>query len=759
MPARSTETRHSCIDHIYCNSVLPISSGTLETLISDHRAIFSTVPVDISSINDKFELKFRNHSDENFVHFRDALSKEIQHFHVYDEFSVDDRTSIFNNIVKRVYDTSFPIMTKHITHKRLLSPWITDDLKKRIDYKHKLYYRSNGNPVLFDIYKEYSKELKKIIKTAKRTYYKRKFDYNSNNMQNTWKTINSVLKTKFTKKTYSLSVDGQIIDDPESIATIFNDHFTSLAPNLLSKIPSTDTNPLDFVSANPHSFAYFSCTSTEIITIINNMKPKKSSINEIPISIYKKIADILSPVICSLVNQSVDQGIFPTTLKLGRIIPLHKGGSKKDFKNFRPISILPTLSKIFEKIMHKRITTFFKKFDLFYPNQFGFQSNKSTVDAIIKFTDACYDIMNNKKSLISIYLDFSKAFDTIDHDILCKKLHLYGIRGIVNDWFVSYLSNRRQFVQINTEKSACRNVTSGVPQGSVLGPLLFIIYINDMHKCTELKMIHFADDSTAYASGNNVDSLTRLVNTELVKIDGWVSANKLSLNADKTKFSLFSNLKHITTPNINIRNSNIQRTSCQKFLGVFVDEKLNFQTHINSICQKISRTVGILWKLSDFIPSSTLNIMYYSLVYPHLIYAIEIWGNSSKVALTRLKGKVNRAQKIIKGGLNSSDLSLKYLSLQEIHKLFCLTKFFKYYKLNSNCYFYNKISQQIIRHSFHTRFSSNESLLLPKSNITKIQNSFLYCAINHWNSIPRSIKNCKSVYSFKKAIKLYILSQ
>ena len=535
------------------------------------------------------------------------------------------------------------------------------------------------------------------------------------------------------------------------MANIFNNYFVSLTHTLRSNIPTVNIDPLSYVSNNSHSFAYFDCTSSEIAAIINNLKSNKCSIFEVPVNIYKKTADILSPIICTLVNHSINQGVFPNVLKLARVIPLHKGGTKKDMKNFRPISILPILSKIFEKIMHKRLYNFFIKFGLLYSNQFGFLKNKSTVDAIIRFTDECYDVMNDNKSLISIYLDFSKAFDTIDHDLLCKKLHAYGIRGFANNWFISYLSCRKQFVQIDSNKSTCLELISGVPQGSVLGPLLFIIYINDMHKCTDLKLIHFADDSTAYIAGRDILTLTNSINSELVKIDKWVSANKLSLNAEKTNFSLFSNQKTFVIPDIHIRNSKIQRTSCHKFLGIMLDEKLNFQNHINSICLKISRSIGILWKISEFIPPSALNTIYYSFIYPHLIYAIEVWGNSSKVALDRLNSKVNRAQRIIKG--DCYELNFKYLSLKEIHRLFCLTRFFGYYKLQSNVYFFNKISCQKTNHNFNTRFSTNNSLLLPKLNISKLNNSFFYSSIKYWNALPQAIKTCNSLIAFEKKCK------
>ena len=518
-------------------------------------------------------------------------------------------------------------------------------------------------------------------------------------------------------------------------------------------MPVANSNPLNYVSRNPHSFVFFKCNPNEINNVILLLKNKKCSVSEIPVSIYKKITDIISPIISNLMNSSLSRGIFPNSLKLARVVPIHKSGSKKDVKNYRPISILPIMSKIFEKIVYKRVTNFFNKFKLFYPDQYGFQNKKSTTDAIIKFTDQCYDILNNQESLISVYLDFSKAFDTVDHNLLCKKLELYGIRGSVNNWFRSYLCSREQFVQIHSDRSSRQPLSYGVPQGSVLGPLLFLIYINDMHKCTNLKLIHFADDSTAFMYHKDITYLTSFVNAELLKIDEWICSNRLSLNASKTFYSLFSNKKTISDPNIVMRNTIIARSSCQKFLGVQLDEKLNFKIHINSICQKITRSIGIIWKLSSFLPAKILYTIYYSIIYPHLIYAVEVWGKSSKVAVNRLSKKVLRAQSLVLAGNNNNELDCKMLTFTQIHEQFCLTRLFAYYKLDSNPYFSNKFTNQVTNHTLNTRNNLNNLFRTPVINSSKVFNSFFYNAINFWNKLPTPLRNVETIHAFKKKVK------
>ena len=238
-----------------------------------------------------------------------------------------------------------------------------------------------------------------------------------------------------------------MLSDSTEIANAFNDYFSSVAPSLAAQIPDVGISPLSFLPRNLQSFVYFEVDSAEVKKQI--LSSKSSNIKSISSFAYKCIADVLSHVLAKQTNQSFEEGNFPSCLKTARVIPIHKASSKFKVNNYRPISTLQFHSKVIEKLIHARITNIIDRFNLFFKNQFGFLKKRSTNDAVLEFTEFCYSALNEKKLTTTVLLDFSKAFDTIDHNILIKKLGCYGIRGNSNEWFCSYLANRRQYLYRN----------------------------------------------------------------------------------------------------------------------------------------------------------------------------------------------------------------------------------------------------------------------------------------------------------------------
>ena len=555
--------------------------------------------------------------------------------------------------------------------------------------------------------------------------------------------------------------DGKLVTDESEVGNYFNEYFTRVGSNLAEGIISNNIDPLTYMGDRlPNSFFFHETNAEEVSKLIYSFKNKKCPIDSIPTFILKKVSGIISPILADLFNDSIKEGIFPEVLKLGRVIPLHKAGSHTQISNFRPITTLSVFSKLFEKLVHKRLLKFITKFSIINLNQFGFQKSKNTSDAILEFLDYAFESLNNNKFLASVFLDFSKAFDTISLEILLKKLHFMGFRGLIHSWIRSYLENRKQFVSIGISNSNVLGTTMGVPQGSTLGPILFILYINDMKNClNSLNLIHFADDSTLYIDYNKNFDITSTINSDLNSIYTWLSANKLFLNVDKTKYLIVNNRDSPPNLPICIGNSFIERTDTHKFLGVHIDDRLNFRIHTRILSAKVSRAVGLIRKMKVIVPSDVLRNLHYCFVYSKFTYALPAFAHSYQNSVGRLSKNIDKSLKIL---TNQQTINLEVCSSHKLFNFELATKYFsciKMYqimKMHWHKYFYDKINSFQVIHAHETRSSDSEQLNAPLLRSSKCQRSFLFRSIKIWNEIPLFIRNSVKLTIFKSQLRNFL---
>ena len=328
----------------------------------------------------------------------------------------------------------------------------------------------------------YKNKVNKIVSDAKINYYKTLFDRNRNNLRMTWKTIKSITCPSLTNKIIpKLIIDNIEFNNPADICEKFNTFFTSIASTLESSIPQTTIDPLSYVPLSVQgSLFLYPVTAFECSTIIKNLKLTKQNIDCIPVELMKLFHSIIADVLSDIINTSFLSGVFPQSQKHAIVVPIFKKGVQTDPSNFRPISILPIFSKIFERCIYDRLLNFIDQNSILSPNQFGFQRKKSTEDAILKFSEYSYETLNHKHYSINVFIDFQKAFDTLNHRILLRKLNAYGIRGIPLKLISNYLSNRTQAVKVSDSISSRRKISIGIPQGSTLSSVLFLLYVNDL---------------------------------------------------------------------------------------------------------------------------------------------------------------------------------------------------------------------------------------------------------------------------------------
>ena len=676
-PTRITENSATLIDHVYTNNIDSILSCNILTLdLSDHLATHTRITLGSSTaqsrnISAKNKLEKVNHrifNEANDLKFKELINDETWEEALSDTLDAQSAFSKFNEMYTKHYNTAYPTKSEHVRRKNerqnpkpWILPWLEDACARKNDLYHK--FVNEPTPENKAKYEKLNEFCAKHVDIAKTKYHKSYFEKYKDNSRKQWQMINDLLNRK-TKGKGSINklidTDGNIKTKSDEISECFNKYFCNIASNLKQSATCSDhtseSNAYKEFLRYPvnNSMHLEEADAGEVYSIIKRFKNKSTQDTKISALKIANQSFIFTNALAKIINKSFQQGIFPDELKIARVIPIHKEGPKSDVSNYRPISLLSTFSKIYEKLMHIRILGFLETNNSLVDTQYGFRPGRSCEHALLNAQNTLLESLNNKQISLLLLIDFSKAFDMVDHTVLLDKLHHYGIRGPALSWLKSYLSNRKQYVSVNNSDSSTMGITYGVPQGSILGPLLFIIYINDIPTIACFaKFVLYADDANIIITGSTIEDIENQLQCLTTKLVEWVQYNGLALNLKKTKYMIFSRSKLELPHPLIISQMPIERKFETKFLGVIIDDSLNWSCHVKTVLSKMSRYVGIMYKIKKLLPLKVRLQLYHSFIQSHINYCSLVWGFCCKSNIDKIFSKQKKGMRaVIPGFIN-----------------------------------------------------------------------------------------------------------
>ena len=753
-------TRFSVIDQIWVSKEInSTKSFVMPINITDHFPVCTV----ISNFSKKQTVKTVN------LRIFSARGKEMLKVllsNIQVQVNGEDMNQIYENYHKQVFDAyklSFPLVSKALKLKEA-TPWMTYRLKQCIKKKAKLYKLYLKGRVSRFEYTQYKNRLTTVLRRVKALYYARIFIDNANNTKLVWNTINDLLNRKVTVVLKELQANGVTLRG-EALVNHVNNYFVSIAATICATVPATQV----FTCLAPPvlvSCFFYPASINEVTKILKRLKNKGSKVFDIHPSIIKENLIIFSNHFAVLYNLSLIKIEFPSLMKIARVSPVYKSGKPEVVDNYRPISSLPIFSKVFERLTLNRIESFISRYDILTSCQFGFRKGCSISQAVIKLLSHVIQAYHDKIYSACFFLDLRKAFDTVNHDLLIKKLEHFGFRGPCSGYMKSYYKNRKQYVHVDGYNSLSKSVSYGVPQGSILGPICFSLYINDMPLAVKVEVVLFADDAAFIITCPTLEGLYRKIRELFLDLASYLNMNRLVPNSSKSKLMMFRSRPTTELPSLYFGGEEIEWVTEYKYLGITIANNLNFSKHINKVTSKISQITGTFTCLRKIVPRHILIKLYYALVFPHLSGHIIVWGSAPPSHLKSLVVRINNLLRIILGvtwnngrpSMATKDMykELGLLQLQNIFKI-NLYKLLRPLVDGELPEFWDLLlSKYITQHGYNTR-----RIRFRHPNITcEIERRGLsYQLITMLEEMPSNILEMSSRSSIKQFKKLLLAGQ
>ena len=771
-PTRITTGCSSILDHAITNRTDKVScSGVLDLSLSDHQAIYM---IRGSHVREGSPVTLRRRVLKNYS--KELLCNELRGIDwspVYFATDVNIAVQQFNAKFLSVIDRVAPY--RDFRPKLDSKPWMCGEILAAIKKRDLLFRRFKKNREDAELYKEYCRQrnaVQRDVKFAKADYFRRKLNESKGDSGKLWKHLRSLGYSSKNVEGSSIVLENNGVKyfGLSDVSRLFNEFYTSVASDLVSRLPS----PSGLFSPISHLFSDFyrqkGCHRRRFVLMpvnggfirgaLEDMKPNKSTgLDDISARFLKDGVDFLVGPIGHIVNTSIMTESVPDTFKEARVTPLYKKGSRLDAGNYRPVSILPVLSKVLEKAVNSQLRDFLESGNVLFDFQSGFRGGFSTDTCLTNLTDHIRNETAKGNVTGMVLIDLQKAFDTCDHSILLQKLKSMGV---ASHWFRSYLSERRQCVRTGGTVSSFLDVTCGVPQGSILGPTLFLCYINDMSMALNCHLALYADDSALIYSGPDSNAVASFLSEQMTRCSAWLIDNRLSLHVGKTECIIFGSRRRLKGTDFLVRcgEAVVKRVMSVKYLGVILDENLSFRDHVTGIVKKATGKLYFLYRSGASLDSSSRRLLCSSLVSSGLEYCVSAWYpgllEESKKSLATLQRKMVRFVSGMGPREHVADAeisSLGWLPFQKRVEFFVLMHVYKVRKALSPAY----ISRNFVLLSdVHSHSLRQSDLNYSIAHCSFPPGSFTRTAITWWNRLPADLKQIDSVALFRKCLKAFL---
>ena len=754
-PTRVTMSSSTLIDVIL--STMPtshVSTGVIQLTMSDHFMPYTIIACQSQKHIAKF-ITIRDFKCFNHASFISDIEQTFTNF-ILDDLESIDINNTWNRwkaMFEKVCSRHAPLKTIKVKDRK--NPWITTDIITAIyerDYLHKKAVKEK-NYQLWDIYKLKRNQIVKMINNAQHVYYSKTVMHSKNKNRDMWKSLNDILNIK--KHSDALT---------DITADTFNTFFANVGKLLADKFYDDDEYHWNL----PESIYDFNIATIDDVFVKSELSKLKDKSNLDVLNMDARLLKLSSRIVCvslaKIINATFMTGILPDDWKCAKVTPIYKNkGSRDEASNYRPISVICHIAKIMEKAVQVQLKDYLLDHNFISHVQSAYLKDHSTQSSLLNIVSELFDGINTNNVNTLCFLDLQKCFDTIDHKILLHKMNKYGIRGRSHDFFKNYLSGRKQCVKINGELSRFLNIVYGVPQGSTLGPILFLLFINDLPTClTKCECILFADDTAIYTMNVDENIAISDLQSDINNVAEWFQCNRLSVNVNKS-YTMSVSTRSANNNILYMNNEVINNVSDTKYLGVTICSDLSWEKHISATCSKIGYGINILCRLRHKVNQAELLSVYNTIIQPYIDYCLPIWGYAPSSLLCKIQRLQNRIVRIITHNYDfniSPSVLLSQLRIMNViqrRNYFMSIQMFKCLNGTAPSYLLDRIELSSHYNSYCTRNSSNDTLYIPKPRLEKFRQSFQYAGPTLYISLPEHVKQSTSLSSFKKNTKHHFL--